>query len=70
MECNEILRIERKKRNLSGKEVAEKLKIKPDTYYKYEQGKNEPDLKTLIDIADLYHVSLDYLSGRYKTEKD
>lgn len=34
------------------------------TYAKYETGINEPDLATLVKIADFYHVSLDYLAGR------
>ena len=33
----------------------------------YESGKTEPPLKTLIKIADVFNVSLDWLCGR--TEK-
>ena len=34
------------------------------TYAGYESGQNEPDIKTLIRIANIYHVSLDYLVNR------
>jgi|GEM_PF-6795672 len=32
----------------------------------YEVGRREPDLDTLIQIADAYDVTLDYLLGRVK----
>ena len=43
---------------------AEHIGISRGTYAKYETGINEPDLATLVKIADYYHVSLDYLAGR------
>jgi len=43
---------------------AMEIGISRGTYAKYETGINEPDLKTLVKIADYYHVSLDYLAGR------
>jgi len=30
----------------------------------YEQGRREPDYNTLLTLANLYHVSIDYLLGR------
>ena len=51
--------------NKTQAEVAEKLHISRTAYAGYESGRNEPDLKTLVKIADLYGVSLDYLAGRY-----
>lgn len=65
MKYNEILRKERKKRKIKVKDLAEVLNVKENTYYKYEQGKNEPDLDTMIKLADYYNVSMDYISGRY-----
>lgn len=46
------------------KQVAEALGISQQTYAGYETGKHQPDLETLIKIADLYKVSLDYIAGR------
>lgn len=44
--------------------VACELGIARSTYACYESCKNEPDLHTLIKIADYFQVSLDYLVGR------
>lgn len=54
----------RVKENIPQIIVACELDIARSTYACYETGKNEPDLHTLIKIADYYNVSLDYLVGR------
>ena len=33
-------------------------------YYRYEQGRRDPSLPTLLALADFFDVSLDYLCGR------
>lgn len=44
--------------------VAQKLGIKTlSTYANYEYGLREPDNATLLRIADLYEVTVDYLLG-------
>jgi transcriptional regulator with XRE-family HTH domain len=53
------------KANKTQRETSEILAIPQPTYSGYETGRNEPDIKTLIKIADLYNVSMDYLTGRY-----
>ena len=68
MEWNEILRIERTKRKLTMKQVAEDNKIRPDTYRRWERGERDPDIKSLIQIANYYNVSLDYIMGRYTAQ--
>lgn len=50
--------------NLTQKEVAEKIKTNRVNYNRYELEKGEPDINTLIKLADLYHVTLDELVGR------
>lgn len=52
------------KEGFSQEIVACQLEIARSTYACYESCKNEPDLHTLIKIADCYNVSLDYLVGR------
>lgn len=42
-------------------ELSKRLSINQVRYNHYEQNKNEPNIDTLIAIADLYGVSLDYL---------
>ena len=46
------------------KEMAEYLGITPRSFQQYEGGKRRPDYETLVKIADLLDVSLDYLFGR------
>ena len=45
-------------------ELANYLHVKPNTYSDYERGKINIQIDTLIQLADFYGVSLDYLVGR------
>lgn len=54
----------RKQHNKTQKELAEYLNTKHQTYGAYEKGINEPNINTLIKLADYYNVSIDYLVGR------
>ena len=44
--------------------VANDLKLSRQVYNFYENGKRNPDMQSLIKIADYYGVSIDYLLGR------
>lgn len=44
--------------------MAEKLGITQPSYIRYENGTSEPKLETLVKIADIFDVSVDYLLGR------
>lgn len=66
MEIKDILKQERKKRNLTQQQVADILHIGRTAYGLYETGTNTPTLENLLKLADLYKVSLDYLTGRYQ----
>ena len=48
----------------SQKETSTKLGIPYANYNKYETTNAEPNIETLIKIADYFDVSLDYLCGR------
>lgn len=65
MKYNEVLRQLRKEKDKTIEEVATDLEISKDRYGKYERGERQPDIDTLIILADYYKVSLDYLTGRY-----
>lgn len=54
----------RKQANLRQQDVVEGAKIAYSTYRRYEQGDTEPTLSDAARIADLFHISLDYLAGR------
>ena len=53
------LTILRKKHGLSKKDVASNLDVSLRTIYDWEDGFKLPKLDNLIQIANLYHVSLD-----------
>ena len=57
----------RENRGLSQKDVAREFDVVVRAYQRYEYGEREPQLSTLIRIADFYGVSLDYLAGRTDT---
>ena len=64
----DTLRQLRKERGLTQREISEKIGIAQTTYAGYESGKHQPDLATLIKIADIHRTSLDILTGRIITK--
>ena len=51
-------------------ELAEILHVSQKTYSNYENGKRQPNIETLIDMANYFRVSIDYLVGRYELRKE
>ncbi len=68
MNFHEILKQLREKKGWTQNEVASVLNISKSTYVKYERGEREPRYRTLVALAELFQVSVDYLLG--KTEID
>ena len=64
----ENLKILRKARGITQKQVAETIGMSEAAYQKYEYGTREPAFKYLIALADCYHISLDELVGRQVLE--
>ena len=64
MNFAERLNKTRKERNFSAQQVAQQLNICLRSYRNYESGDREPSFATLVQIADLLDVSLDYLLCR------
>ncbi|WP_027087595.1 helix-turn-helix domain-containing protein [Cohnella panacarvi] len=54
----------RDQRGLTQEELATSLGISRAALSHYEKNRREPDTETLSKVADLFHVSLDYLAGR------
>lgn len=54
----------RKAKGLTQMQVATFCDITEKAYQNYELMTREPKLEILVRIADLYQVSLDYLTGR------
>jgi len=61
---NTRLRYLREGKNLTQKDVSEKIDISRERYNQYETGKRKPDYETLSIIADFFDVSTDYLLCR------
>jgi len=49
----------RKKQNLTQLELANKIGVVESTISLYESGKREPDISTLIKLADCLNISID-----------
>jgi DNA-binding XRE family transcriptional regulator len=66
------LKIIRKNKGLTQREVAEQVNIRLANYIYIEQGKNEPRLKTALLIAKALDEPIDKIfflkRGRYKKE--
>ena len=60
-----MLRIKeiRKSKKITAKELANYVNVAESTMSLYENGKREPDFKTLCLIAEYLDVSVDYLLG-------
>lgn len=48
---------------VSQRALAESIGVSQQSVNKYENHNIEPDIETLIRIADYFHVSIDYLVG-------
>ncbi|MDR3562111.1 MAG: helix-turn-helix transcriptional regulator [Negativicutes bacterium] len=58
-------RIKEARGSLTQKEFAAKIGVDNTTVASWEIGRREPDLDSLIKIAEMSGVSLDWLAGRY-----
>lgn len=54
----------RKERKITQRDVATYADITEKAYQNYELATRKPRIEILVKIADVYHVSVDYLLGR------
>lgn len=54
----------RKRLGITQVKMAMDLHLSQNSVSRYETGRHEPDLRTLVRIADYLNVSLDELVGR------
>ena len=71
MKIGVFLKELRKEKNLTQEQLAERLHVSGRTVSRWETGKNMPDISTLVDLAELYGVSVtEIMDGkRRKSEK-
>ena len=58
----------RKEHHLTQNDVAEKLHVSPQAVSKWENDITSPDIPTLITLSEIYHMSLDEMTGKKKAE--
>ncbi len=58
------LKIARNNKGFTQQFMADSLNIGLRTYQTYEGGTREPSINTLIKLADILDVSMDFLFGR------
>ena len=66
MFLNEKLVELRENMGLTQEELAKKIHVGRSTISGYENGTSQPSYAVLVQLADFFHVSLDYLFGRTK----
>ena len=64
MAFSERLKQLRDEKDMSREELAGHLGMSYSTIAKYETGNRFPDQQTLLKIADIFDVSIDYLLGK------
>ena len=64
MEFNRIIKLLRKERGITQKQAAEDLGVSQALLSHYEKGIRECGLDFVVQVADYYNVSCDYLLGR------
>lgn len=60
----------RKEKNITQEVLAEKLNVSNRTVSRWETGNNMPDISLLIELSELYHISIpEIVDGERKREK-
>lgn len=67
MKFNENLKMLRLRSAFMQKEIASMLNVSVRTFQGWETGRTEPNIEKLIEIADIFGVTIDYLVGRDST---
>lgn len=65
----QILRRLRKEQQMNQKQLAALVGVSASAIGMYEQGRREPDHATLQKLAEVLHVSVDYLLGKEPPEE-
>ncbi len=68
-ELNMRLKLLRKEREISQLKLALDLNMSQNTISRYETGEREPGINELINIANYFNVSIDYLLEQTENPK-
>lgn len=64
------LRALRESHGISQQKLADAIGISQQSVNKYENHQTQPDIVTLIQIADFFHTSVDYLVGHAEAQAE
>ena len=64
MQYHEKIKELREDNDLKQEQIAEILKTTQSYYAQYESGKRSIPFERMIEIAEIYNVSLDWIAGR------
>ena len=64
------LRLLRESHGISQQKLADAVGLTQQSINKYENHKIEPDIATLMLIADFFHTSVDYLIGHTEAQAE
>lgn len=67
---SERLKSEREKKGWSQAELAEKIHVSRQSVSKWETGKNYPNIEVIIDLSDLFGITIDELLRSDEELKD
>lgn len=67
LEFSENLKLLRKKKYLTGAELAKQLNVSHSALASWETGRHFPHIEDIIKIADFFEISIDELLGRNQT---
>lgn len=63
------LKMLRREKGITQKKLAEIIGTTQQSINKYENHNIEPDISTLITMADYFHISVDYLIGHSESRQ-
>lgn len=61
MKFNEKLKMIRKEKGFTQKNIYTILKVSPNCYASWEQGRTQPDIENIRKLCVIFEVSADYL---------
>ena len=64
------LRILRETHGISQQKLADAIGISQQSVNKYENHQTQPDIVTLIQMADFFHTSVDFLIGHTEAQAE
>lgn len=69
LDFGELLKALRQNAKLTQQQLADRMYVSKHMVSYYENSRRHPSADILIQIADVFHVSVDYLLGREKKEQ-